>query len=201
MIDLTKSVLPHLGSFAGIAFALKLAYIGLPRFRYRERIQEYVSVKLGEIDGQPHQFLDTDWHKSLLRLAYLRDNPEEKSQSSLPQASWASGYSFWFEKHLDRRITIFWASFLGCFTALGCAHSAGFFGSFFGYDLMFLFSGPSFLVWFFLLVFASLTPVFLVARGNSVVDGAFHYSDVQIRDMKITMKAEVAQLKVPKVTY
>ena len=199
MIDFAVSVLPHLEPFAGLTFALNLAYIGLPRFRYRQRIQSHVSEKLKEIDGEPHQFEETEWYKGPARLAALKDDRSDTSDANLPKESWATGYSRIFERHRDRQTCIALSSFAGILLALGSAHSAEHFGSIIGFDLMWLFGDASFEYWFLLLTLCALFPVYMVYRGNMVVVGACDYADTQIRDMKKAKQAKVANLENPPV--
>ena len=191
MIDFSLSVLPHLEPFAGIAFALNLAYIGLPRFRYRARIQEHVADKLKEIDGSPHNFVDTEWYKGPQRLARMKDDASDISKTELPRESWALGYSRIFERHGDKATAVFFASVLGMLLALGSAHSAEHYGSLFGYSFMGVFSGAMFHFWFVSITIMALTPVYFVWRGNGVVHGACDYADKQFKNMKKSMQSKV----------
>lgn len=199
LIDFSTSVLPHLEPFAGVAFALNLAYIGLPRFRYRERIQEHVVKKLQDIDGEPHQFGDTDWYKATARLARLNVSGGSSAveNAKLPKESWGSSYTLLFERHRDKAFSIALSFLLGAILALGSAHTAGRFGSVLGFDIMPMFGDGAFNFWFWLIAFAALTPVFFVYRGNYVVRGACQYADTQINDMKKAKQAYIATLPPP----
>lgn len=181
----------------GIAFALNLAYIGLPRFRYREQIQNHTRDKLGQFSSGADDIKDTSWYKTLLRMAKLNNGEKITRNDPFPKETWARSYLVLFENHRDRHIVVFFCLILVALLSIGVAHSVGQYGSIFGTEFLWIFSGKAFHYWFIAILGFGLWPCFLVWKGSSVVKDACEYADRQIKDMEKTKQAGV-MVDIPK---
>lgn len=192
------SLVSKLEPVLGISFALNLAYIGLPRFRYREKIRDHVRQKMDEMQDIPEQTCATDWYKQIFRLGQLENNDgdagENKQSVKLPSEIWSKLYGFLYERHLDRAIVFMAALSCAILLFAGVAH-----------ELSYLdFSRPAFTRtyihwWFWATAFAACLPVGLVFMGGYVVNGAVTFVNNNTRNLKITFQrdAQAAVLDAP----
>lgn len=188
------SLLSKLEPILGITFALNLAYIGLPRFRYRSDIRTYVKSKLEDIKDIPEQHCDTDWYKQVLRLANLKNNhaslrPGEVEK--MPSENWSHAYVAIYERHRDRHVVCSFAFACAILLFFGVAHELGFF-----VFSMSPFSAAYIAWWFSLCAIMAATPVTLVLVGNWVVRKAHTFAERNIRDLKKTFQQEVHKAKL-----
>ncbi|NOX40768.1 MAG: hypothetical protein GXP05_09700 [Alphaproteobacteria bacterium] len=189
------SLLSTLQPALGVAFAFNVAYIGLPRFRYRSRIREYVSGRL--IDGEtslPKDCLEKSWYKHLLWLSGLPDKDKDdttmKNGYDRPGETWAWFYKVWYSRNLDK----WWVSIV---TALISALI--FIGSAQEFDYLAIFQSlftKSFIHWWFWAIFfLSVVPSLNVWVGNWIVRSAKEYADRLIEDHTVGMVTPAAEVK------
>ena len=197
MLDYTASFLPKLEPMLGIAFALNLAYIGLPRFRYREQIQNHTRDKLGPLSNATDETKSTSWYKALSRMAKMNNGEKASNKADFPSEIWAKLYAFLFENHWDRRVVVSFCMILVALLSIGVAHSTEHYGSIFGGGFLWVFSGGMFHFWFIAILLVGLWPCFLAWQGSKVVKDACNYADRQIKDMEITMQAGVGAVDTP----
>lgn len=182
----------------GIAFALNLAYIGLPRFRYREQIQNHTKKRLDDLPGVTAKIKTTSWYGALSRMAKMNNGESVTKKSDLPKERWAIIYLGLFESHRDRRLVVWLCLGLVILLSLGVAHSAKHYGTLpNGYNFLWIFSGGMFHIWFSVIFLVGLWPCFLVWQGSGVVKEACNYANRQIEDMEKTMQAGVEALDKP----
>lgn len=196
------SLLPNLEPILGITFAVNLAYIALPRFRYRERIGEFAAEKLKEISNPTEAIKKLDWYRGVARLCKMpnHSNGFDTKEVALPDENWAGTYKWLFEKHVDRYTTITIAFFAAILMVLGTAHSFGYLGNFFGYvPLAALFSETTIHYWFWLTVVGMLIPVFAVYKGSSVVEKACFWANKTVQVGHATMQAVAQEVEAPTV--
>ncbi len=183
------SLLSKLEPILGITFALNLAYIGLPRFRYRSDIRTFVKSKLDDIKDIPEQHCDTDWYKQVLRLANLNNSGESQAKGDvekMPSENWSHAYVLIYEKHRDRHLVCLFAFTCAILLFFGVAHELGFFAA-----TMPTFSASYIGLWFSLCAVMAVTPVILVVAGNWVVRKAHAFAERNIRNLKKTFQQEV----------
>jgi hypothetical protein len=182
----------------GIGFALNVAYIGLPRFRYREKIRESAAENLALIDSPTEEIKKRDWYSGVARLNTMPDNGSGIYESaSLPDANWSNCYKRWYEKHLDRKIVIWLAAANTVLLSLGSAHSFQYLTSVFGNDITWLFNGIWIHIWFWLCVISMIVPVNFVRIGNSMSEQACKWIIERIDDGKQTLQAAVSAATIP----
>ena len=189
------SLCSNLEPIAGNSFALNLAYIGLPRFRYRETISEKVSKAMGELKDAPEKTKDTGWYKALARLASLHESPRKLFHKSDKNAELTGAWSWFYEKlfecHQDRIITIFGSFFSAIIVLFGVLHSTK--ASTAG-DYLFIY--PIILNWIILIVIFQILPVIFVIAGWYVTKRAIAFAEKNIADIKKTMQTEAANASV-----
>ncbi len=198
MIDYSISFLPFLEPMIGLAVALNLAYIALPRFRYREQIQEHVKEKLEEVKNASEKLKNSPWYKNISRMASIKDGLSKEDKKDFPSGWWSFWYVFLFEKHVDRWVVIIFTCVLISLLALSSAHSAGFYGSILSLDTLSVFSGSNFHIWFAVVIILGITPVLAVMLGSfAVVAGACKYTSTEIQKMKYDFKDDVQNASAP----
>lgn len=190
------SLLPKLEPALGIAFALNLAYIGLPRFRYRETIRDHVRTKMLEMGEVPEHICSTVWYKQIDRLRSL-DNHDGDEQGKLPATKmpdglWSALYVGLFERHFDRRIIVSLSVLCAGLVFLGVAHEID------HLDITrTLFTGWLAKLWLWATACASLIPVVSVALGAVVVTGAKKFVNECITNLKLAYQQEARDAKLP----
>jgi hypothetical protein len=121
------SLLPLLEPVLGIGFALNLAYIGLERFRYRDKIREHAKPLLDSLIGVHQGTRKTDLYKDLVRLSGLPNDEKDGTpgKSGLKRGRWAWFYRNWFECNWDREAAILSAFAIGILLFFGVGHQIG----------------------------------------------------------------------------
>lgn len=188
------SLLSKLEPILGITFALNLAYIGLPRFRYRENIRDYVRSRLDEMKDIPEQHCDTDWYKQVMRLSNLENHDgsaEAQSSGKMPSENWAFFYVKIFEKHRDRHLVCGAAFFCAVLLFLGVAHEL----SFLAFTKAPFVKG--YIEWFFWVCAAmAALPVFFVLNGGWVVRRAKSFAEASIKNLKKTFQKQAQEAAI-----
>lgn len=197
----SSSLLPELQAILSVCFALNLAYLGLPRFRYRQTIADYAHEQLNfleELSGKVGKRIDnTSWYVVIVRLSLL---PEQKADEvsklkwGIPNEIWGICYRVFLERKLDMLFCTFLCMMAAVLIALGCAHSVGSCLS-----TQWLFEATWIDFWLIISVLGTTFPPFLVVIGRFVVRGAKAYIDRNVSDMTHTLQSEVAQLPDPEI--
>lgn len=199
MVQESVSLLSILEPALGISFTLNLAYIGLPRFRYRDAIREFVRKKMEEMEDIPEQHKGTDWYRQIERLGNLSEgsDPAGKKMILLPPELWAFFYSKFYEKPFDRFLSISAAVVCAMLVFLGVALQLNI--------LEFMapaFSENQMAKWFWFTAVSALLPVIAVIFGNISMSGALDFVSRSTRNLKITfqkdvLSAEIQGLEIP----
>ena len=193
------SLLPALEPVLGIAFALNLAYVGLPRFRYREAIRTDLSHELAvSFNGNEDRQIDLPWYRTLARLCGKTKTSSGKriENGELPDGVWPKIYVM-FEKRADRFLSISACVLLGFLVFFGVGHSIGRFTSLFGYDVQWLFGQTGAAWWLWGTLGLAFMPVVFVNSGNYVVKCAKMHSTKQISSILATMQANAQSAQLP----
>ncbi len=193
------SLLPALEPVLGICFALNLAYVGLPRFRYREEIRSALSKELdSSFNGSEDQQITLKWYCTLARLAgkIITSSGKPIDYGDLPDGVWSKFYLF-FEKRIDRVLSIGACVALGLLVFVGAGHTIGRLESVLGFAVLDLFGADHIGKWLWAAFILSFMPVVFVNAGNYVVLCAKRYSTKQIHDILATMQANAQGAKVP----
>lgn len=196
------SLLPSLEPMLGIVLALNLAYIALPRFRYRDTIRQTAIDKLKDIQDPPEDIKNTDWHKGVSRLCLMPNNSNgnEIKSAKLPDERWAATYKWLFEKHLDRNFAIGISVIAATLMTIGSAHSFGYMDGDFGFlHISKAFQQNGIHYWYWLTVLGMLSPVFAVYKGQSVVLKACDWAEKIVADGQKTMQAAAQVAQAPPV--
>lgn len=201
-MDFSLSLLPDLQPILGGAFALNLAYIGLPRFRYREKIRIHVRQKLDEIKDPPANIRETAWYQQVARLAALGNNDgmeeeakkNKKKKASMPSEIWTKTYTWYFEYHQDRYIVFFLALICFSLSSIGVAHEIEYMGS-----LINIFNKDIIGYWFWFTIVSAAIPVITVFTGRYVVRSACQYSDRQIKDLARQFQKGAQEAELPQI--
>jgi hypothetical protein len=194
------SLLSKLEPVLGITFALNLAYIGLPRFRYREAIRKHVRQKMEDMKDIPEQHCETDWYKQIVRLGNLGDNDghavdgkeaSKKSRDTLPSGAWSFVYAVFYEWHIDRVIAVSFSISCATLLFLGVAHELKLLDWSMG-----LFTEKWIGYWLLFTWLMSVFPPSLGVGGNFVVSGANRFVNDTTKNLKLTLKdnAQKAEL-------
>ncbi len=179
------SLLTKLEPALGITFALNLAYIGLPRFRYREEIRTHVRTKMDEMQEIPESHCNTVWYKQIVRLGSLGHNDESESKVvenvEFPSEIWAKIYAWIYEGQRDRQSVIVAIFFSVALIFLGVAHEV----NIFSFSRKW-FSDSAMLWWLLVTTIMCVLPAAAVFFGNYVVKGAKKFVSSNTRDLKKT---------------
>ncbi len=189
----TNSLLPQLQPIIGISFALNLAYLGLPRFRYRDEIKRNTKSELEELDSNGNGFKETDWWCTLERLAGERvGSAGAKRKGKIPREFWGVMYELFFERRVDIYISFFLCLFTGLLAILGVAHEIDYLKS-----TEIYFTSPYIPYCFWVVASSGFLPPVWILSGRSVVGGARQYACDQIADMKKVKQVEVQNITLP----
>lgn len=199
MSTATSVLFQSLEPILGFAFALNLAYIGLPRFRYREQIREAAQKSLKEITAPSEAIKATGWYSAVARLTLMPNNSDGVYKSAkLPEFDWANHYRWVFEKHRDRRSVIGICILIVVLNVIGTAHSINYLDAVvWGISLKAPFVGWMVHVWFWVIVFAMIVPVFFVWLGRRTALKACSWAESSVRDGKKTLQAAVKEVALP----
>lgn len=193
------SVLSSLEPSLGISFALNLAYIGLPRFRYREEVRGHVSEILqSSFNGNEDQQVKLGWYQTLARLAgkEITATGVKIGKGVLPDGVWSKSYLF-FDKKVDRFLAISSCVASAGLIFLGVGHSIGQMVTVLGFELQSYFSFENIGCWYTLVFVMTVFPLLFVQFGSYFVACAKGYSSKQIADILATMQANVLNAKKP----
>lgn len=193
------SLLPALEPVLGISFALNLAYVGLPRFRYRDEIRAALSKELdASFNGSEDQQRELGWYRTLSRLCGKTKTSSGKVIifGELPDGVWSKLYLL-FEKRIDRILSISACLLLGLLVFLGVGHSIGRFSSILDIDILHLFVDENIGKSLWLCFVLSFMPVVFVNSGKYTVKCAKSHSEKQIKDILDTMQANIQGANTP----
>lgn len=182
----------------GVALALNLAYIGLPRFRYRSKIAKAVQELMAACGWkEPSEELSNrKWYKAVARLARLdiyKGSFFSKSPSNDFKGAWVFWYEWIFMCHVDRSIAVV-SSFLAItLMALGVIHSIPIYG---WYEGLFTKEITYLIFWF--VIFLCILPVLFVFLGKYVVDRAIADAKAEIEDLADEKQGNVTKASANK---
>jgi hypothetical protein len=191
------SLLPLLEPIVGFSLALSLAYLALPRFRYRQEISLFVSEAMGDLKGAPPLIQEIDTFRAVSRLANLprqssSDNSEKNAQNPL-HGPWSFFYKYLFENNLDIVITSI-SSILGaCLLAGGVIHGTRASNTLSGY-----FFENNIGFWITIVIVQQCLPALFVGLGKWVVSCAKGFAISKITDLKTIEKDKASAVTAPK---
>ncbi|MBA86311.1 MAG: hypothetical protein CML60_11740 [Rhodobacteraceae bacterium] len=175
-----------------MAFALNLAYLGLPRFRYRERISKYANEALSGLGQVNGGLCRTGWYLTLQRLALVPGDKTVLHDGKVPNELWGIAYKVIFERKFDIMFSIVACLFMGALIVLGVAHEINYLDGTVAY-----FTSELIHWWYWVHIALGLLPPIFVWMGRSVVSGGMEYIDANIDNMKKSMQADVQKAELP----
>lgn len=182
-VTLSASLLPKLEPIIGVSFALCLAYVALPRFRYRRRIRHFVSEQMGDLINADQTIKDMDIFKSASRLGSIEESDRKIFRKSTKvgelHGPWSIVYEWLFECNQDRFFVCLFAFISALLLLLGVSHDthATSFGSKY-------FSLNSIGYWIAFIAFLQSFPVLCVLSGWYMTSGAQKFALKKISDIK-----------------
>ncbi|WP_027058027.1 hypothetical protein [Mesorhizobium loti] len=161
---------------ASTALAINLAYLGLARFRYREKIRAAADAQRRVFEPAekpaPENIKSMRYYKQLRGLCSLSNHDVDDiahadREARISSGVWSHIYHHLYRKHLDRYIAYAGAGLSGFTVASAVALNLG------TWSLTVNLYGPSAgVLWLYTLIAASLAPIILVYVGRKIV----HYA-------------------------
>ena len=174
----------------GVCFALNLAYVGLERFRYREKIKSYAKKRLDDLKN--HEKLSkSSWLKTVTHLAKLPNDSKALNKTEFPRESWCKWYRCIFNPCWDFNTSIFLTFCSAILIAIGVSHQSGVDGI-----LGWMFAQKYYHCWWWAITLSSIVPVWFVWIGKEMVFDARHYIDQQVDNMESALQDEARSAKV-----
>lgn len=188
------SLLPQLEPIAGAALAINLAYVNLPRFRYRNRIRERARAKieelrLGDQERLPDNYLVSEAYKQVRRLAFLPDYDYDQSEEERktlkeellivdwPDGLWSKVYKRVFERNTDIVTSIILAALSCLYLLSGVLVSIGFLN-----PINCITNSNDIAYHFIILVVSMFFPAFAIYLGRHVINWSIDFIDKQITE-------------------
>ena len=194
------SLLPSLEPMAGAALAFNLAYLSLPRFRYRHAIRETAGKQLSTLrpdDGSdvPEHFRRSKLYREVEWLAALPDNhpassnDDSKNNGQRPSGLVARFYANLFNRHQDRFISMVMTGICLLSFFFGTAHSIN--------HLTFsspFFDGSGAICNLYLLLFCILLPMVFVVAGSQIVKWGHECAVDNVREIAKLMQGDARRV-------
>ena len=191
-----SSLLPNLEPILGATLALNLAYVALPRFRYRSQMRETARGMLAELEDLEADQKRAPWYRTLSYLAALENDGSQKSldRKSSPSGVWFTAYKIVYSRHADRWATIAFAVLCYVFLTLGVAH--GLWPKSYWADF---FTGLVITLIFYFTVLMAVIPVFLAWWGGRIVMSAIDYCEREFDSIKAIMRDSAKRATLPEI--
>jgi hypothetical protein len=189
-------MLPSLEPICGLGFALSLAYIGLPRYRYRAEIKEHAQAKLEGLDLTGKSADDVallkqrNWYRKVSELAQNGEHADEagKIKPNGTKEVWDYIYRWIFKTKRDRLCISIGCLIFGLMVFFGVGHEID------AWPISLtkgIFDQNNIIYWFWLGVVFFVAPIVCVWLGRIAVDGACEFVDRNVSDMLEMLKQNV----------
>lgn len=120
------SLLPKLQPIMAVTFALNVAYVGLPRFRYRDTVRRNAGDALDSLNTVPDEVLSTNWYTGLHWLAGRKKSKEPPVVTpKRPDHFWTRFYAIFYATRFDRFLACTAILVFGVLIATASAHDIG----------------------------------------------------------------------------
>lgn len=187
---------------AGACLAINLAYLGLTRFRYRDKIREIAREQMKLFKMADNQFpvhikelLHYQHLQSLCALSNMdyQADPNENKQAKINGSVWGNVYQGVFSAHHDRHLSYLCAGLAGLTLFAGVAE--GIKNDF--WILPWVYHANLGTTWLVFLAIAAALPVALVWVGRNIVFHSGKYAVLCRTQIELSMKNNSQTVAIP----
>lgn len=186
---------------ASAALAINLAYLGLARFRYREKIREAADTQRRVFEpaekSAPENIKSMRYYKQLRELCSLSnhdvdDIPNANREARISNGIWSHVYHHLYRRHLDRYIAYAGAGLSGFTVASAVALNLGTWSL-----ASYLYGDSGGILWLYGLIVACFAPIVLVYVGRKIVLYAAQHAIECREEIEKAMQTGSLSAKLP----
>lgn len=195
------NVAASLEPLAGAALAINLAYLGLQRFRYREKIRAAAESERKIFEHAektaPENIKAMRYYAQLRDLCSLSnhdldDIPGANKDARINNGFWSAIYHHLYRKHRDRYIAYTGAGLAGVTLTTGVAVNIGTWSL-----ASYLYSETSAPLWFYVLILACAAPISMVYVGRQIVFYAAGHAKECREEIEKAMQTKAQDIVIP----